>query len=83
MTVLKAEDVPAHVLKYSGARPADRDAVDKRLVEEFYNGSGKIINSQDEVGGYPKAEPVYRELRDCNGDIEKWLRRYTYEVMVH
>ncbi len=83
LTVLDAEDVPDYVLTYSGARPADRDETDLRLIEEFYSGTGKIINSQDEVGGYPEAEPVYRELEPCSGSIEEWLEKYTYEVMPH
>ena len=83
LTVIPAEDVPEHVLTYSGARPADRDETDLRLIEEFYNGTGKIINSQNEVGGYPEVEPVYRELKPCEGSIEEWLAEYTYEVMPH
>ena len=35
-----------------GARPWDRDAVDRRLVEEARTGGGKIIDSENEVGGY-------------------------------
>ncbi len=83
LEVMKAEDVPSHVLKYAGARPADRDAVDIRLVEEFYSGEGRIIDSQEEVGGYPQAEPVYRELPPCLGSIEEWLKPFTWEVMPH
>lgn len=33
-----------HVLKYAGARPADRDSVDTRIVEQVRNGTGRIIN---------------------------------------
>jgi pectate lyase len=32
------------VLKYSGARPADRDSVDTRVVNDVRNGTGRIIN---------------------------------------
>ncbi|MGN0906507.1 MAG: polysaccharide lyase family 1 protein, partial [Bullifex sp.] len=71
LTVISAADVPSYVLKYSGARPADRDEVDLRLIEEFYSGKGKVIDSQNEVGGYPTAEPVYRELPPCTGSIEE------------
>ena len=68
-------------MKYSGARPAERDAVDRRLIEEFYSGTGKIINSQDEVGGYPVVEPTYRALDVPETGIEQWLQGYTLEVM--
>ncbi len=61
LPVLPAEDVPEYVLKYSGARPADRDETDLRLIEEFHNGTGKIINSQNEVGGYPERRERLRK----------------------
>jgi pectate lyase len=32
------------VLRYAGARPADRDSVDKRIVSSVRNRSGRIIN---------------------------------------
>jgi hypothetical protein len=32
------------VLKFSGARPADRDSVDARVVNDVRNGTGRIIN---------------------------------------
>lgn len=83
LPVMPAKDVPAYVLSNSGARPADRDEVDERLVKEFYDGTGFIPDSQDQVGGYPEAEPTYRELPDQVDDIETWLRPYTWEVMVH
>ena len=46
MTTLPTSDnvVREHVLRYSGARPADRDAVDRRIVEQVRNGTGRIIN---------------------------------------
>lgn len=46
MTTLPTSDnvVREHVLKYSGARPADRDSVDSRIVEQVRAGTGRIIN---------------------------------------
>lgn len=32
------------VLKYSGARPADRDPVDARIIKQVRDGTGRIIN---------------------------------------
>ncbi|MBI3465239.1 MAG: pectate lyase [Planctomycetes bacterium] len=47
-----AGEVVPWLLADVGARPWDRDAVDRRLVEEARTGGGKIIHSESEVGGY-------------------------------
>jgi hypothetical protein len=46
MTTLPTSDnvVREYVLKYSGARPADRDSADRRIIEQVRNGTGRIIN---------------------------------------
>jgi pectate lyase len=46
MTTLPSSDnvVREHVLKYSGARPADRDSADRRIVDEVRARTGAIIN---------------------------------------
>ncbi|MBI5693460.1 MAG: hypothetical protein HZC55_25575 [Verrucomicrobia bacterium] len=43
------------ILANAGARPWDRDAVDRRLVEEARTGGGKIIHFESEVGGHAAA----------------------------
>ena len=43
------------VLSNAGATKPERDAVDKRIVEEVKNSSGRLLkNDPDEVGGWPK-----------------------------
>ncbi|MCC5805987.1 MAG: hypothetical protein JJU00_06625 [Opitutales bacterium] len=42
------------VLENAVARPWARDAVDRRLVEEARTGGGRIIDSEQQVGGYPQ-----------------------------
>lgn len=59
LKVLPASEVKAHVAKNVGARPWDRDAIDRRIVEDALAGKGKIIDSEQEVGGYP----VQKETR--------------------
>lgn len=46
MTTLPTSDnvVREHVLKYAGARPADRDSVDRRIIEQVRARTGRIIN---------------------------------------
>jgi len=51
---LPAKEVVAYIIKNAGARPTDRDATDKRIIKEFQERKGRIIDSQDDVGGYPK-----------------------------
>jgi len=48
-----AAETAAWVLANVGARPWQRDAADRRLVEEARTGGGKIIDFESEVGGLP------------------------------
>src|SRR3989344_4353278 len=50
---MPAQDVEAYVSANAGARPVDRDAVDIRVLNQLKNRTGKWINSQNEVGGWP------------------------------
>jgi hypothetical protein len=83
--------VKDHVLSNVGARPADRDAVDKRIVNDVINGTGRIIDSQNDVGGWPVLATNYRALTipgnpngDDDGDgytnLEEWLHAFAPEV---
>jgi hypothetical protein len=53
LTPLPAEKVKDYVAKNVGARPWDRDPIDQRIVRAALAGTGKIINSEQEAGGYP------------------------------
>lgn len=46
-----AGETAAWVLANAGARAWERDAIDRRLIEEARTGGGKIINFESEVGG--------------------------------
>jgi hypothetical protein len=61
VTPMQARAVQDAVVKNAGARPWDRDAEDARIVANVIEGRGAIINSQSEVGGYPK----YPETRQA------------------
>jgi len=78
--VLPAEEVFEYVLRNAGARPWDRDAIDERIVESVREGTGGIINSQEDVGGYPSMPMTYHELKVPETDIEAWLQSFVYEV---
>jgi len=73
MTTLPTSEnvVREHVLKYAGARPADRDAVDTRIINQTRNGTGRIINCvapngtarcERNGGGYPTLAQNRRAL---------------------
>ena len=51
---LPANQVQDAVIANVGARPWDRDDIDRRILENTIEGRGHIIDSQDEVGGYPR-----------------------------
>jgi hypothetical protein len=53
LTALGSGTVESLVLAYAGARPADRDAVDARLTNGVRTGTGRIIDSPSQVGGWP------------------------------
>lgn len=70
------------ILANAGARPADRDATDRRLMAEISTGTGRQIDSQEEVGGYPAAVATHRALTppaDTPG-VEAWLAAFRREV---
>lgn len=69
-----------HVARFAGARPAERDAIDTRIVQEALTGTARIIDSQDEVGGYPKVEPTTRPLDVPEKDRRAWLEKLAREV---
>jgi hypothetical protein len=52
LSPLPVDAVEDHVLQNAGATLPKRDPIDDRLVRQYRAGTGKIIKSQDEVGGY-------------------------------
>ena len=54
LTPLPASKVKEFVARNAGARPWDRDPIDQRIVQAALEGKGKIIDSEQTIGGYPK-----------------------------
>jgi hypothetical protein len=73
---LPARDVLAHVLAHAGAWPKDRDEIDRRIVQSVRDRTGRIIDSQDEVGGYPHVEPTHRPLTVPPDHFDEWLATF-------
>jgi len=59
VTLLPSEKVQDAVIETVGATPWNRDLIDRRIVADVIEGRGEIIDSQEQVGGYPQ----YKEAR--------------------
>jgi hypothetical protein len=68
---------PGRVLRTAGSRPARRDPIDARIVASVINGTGTIIDSQEQVGGYPQRPSATRVLEVPEGAERRrsWLER--------
>jgi len=91
LKVRPAAEVEEWVLANAGARPADRDPVDTRMITDVRNGTGKIISSQKDVGGWPKLAENHRKLivpanpggdddNDGYTNLEEWLHSFANRV---
>lgn len=83
--------IPTSSINTVGARPADRDAVDVRIINNVRNRTGSLIKSQDDVGGFPHLEKNTRILNipsnphaddDADGytNLEEWLHKLSAQV---
>jgi hypothetical protein len=77
VTTQEAQDACRDVLARGGAILPRRDAVDRRIVAEVTSGTGHILNSQAEVGGWPDL-PGAPAPRDSDGDgmPDEWERQH-------
>jgi hypothetical protein len=76
--VLSASEVADYVVRTVGSRPWQRDPIDQRIVDSVLKREGRIIDSQEEVGGYPRRESTRRELGTIPEGAEarrQWLDR--------
>lgn len=70
LNILPALEVERSVLDNAGARPWDRDAHDVRVLANAAEGRGAIIDSQEQVGGYPEFPSTQREFDPALWNIE-------------
>ena len=72
---LTAQDAYNSVIKNCGASMV-RDAVDTRIINDVRNGTGSIIDSQDQVGGWPvlKSLPAPKDM-DGDGMPDSWEKQ--------
>jgi hypothetical protein len=79
---VKPREAAERVLRSAGARPARRDPIDARIVRSVIEGKGGIIDSQEEVGGYPVRTATTRAvlIPKCVDQRRSWLERLSKEL---
>jgi len=71
-----SDEVMEIVLAEAGATAPQRDTVDLRIIDDVKNHTGKIIDSPEQVGGYPKLSggiPLFDS--DHDGMPDEWERQ--------
>jgi pectate lyase len=67
---IPAKDVQDAVIANAGARPWDRDDIDRRILADTIEGRGDIIDSEQEVGGYPKHPETRQPFVEADWDLQ-------------
>jgi len=67
------------VIETAGARPWDRDLIDRRIVADVIEGRGEIIDSQSQVGGYPQYKETRKAFVAADWDMDTMEPRKPYE----
>jgi len=71
--------VPAFSVRAAQVR-ANRDAVDIRIVDDVKNRTGKIINDEEEVGGWPELKSTEPPRdSDQDGMPDDWEKQYGFD----
>lgn len=68
-------EVTAWIEAEAGARSWARDAVDRRILEQVRTGTGRVIDDEKEVGGYPVVTPTQRPFVEADWDMSTMTRR--------
>lgn len=73
LCALPSGDVVESVIRHAGARPKDRDSIDRRIIRNLIERKGRVIDSQDEVGGYPAPVSQAQRLDIPPDRVDAWL----------
>jgi pectate lyase len=57
--LLPTDQVKKWVLDHAGPRPANRDPVDQRLINQILNGTERIIDRPEQAGPIPDIQPTH------------------------
>jgi hypothetical protein len=76
-----SDDLESFLVSVAGPRPADRAPNEQRLINDFQNRTGTIIDGESDVGGYPSYSSNTRALDPPNTGLLDWLQQYTDAVV--
>lgn len=77
LKIIPAAKVEESVLNSAGARPWDRDAIDQRIVRQTRDRTGRIIDSEAQVGGYPAPPETREKFNPAEWDLRTMTRKTT------
>lgn len=80
LEAIDSSETKSHNLENAGARPADRTAHDERILDRIRNGNGHVIDSQEEVGGYPDLAENAEAIDEPESGLRAWLREQALAV---
>jgi hypothetical protein len=72
---IAASGVQRAVLRDAGARPWDRDADDTRIIANVAEGLGQVLDSEQQVNGYPRQRATGRPFVESEWDLRTMLPR--------
>jgi hypothetical protein len=75
LTALPSSQVETHVLHNAGARPWDRDKNEVQLISDVGEGRGEIINSENDLHGYPVQTPTARPFNPADWNLSDMTPR--------
>lgn len=73
----EAPDAYRDILRHGGASLPKRDAVDERIVRDVEKRTGRIINSESEIGGWPTYQSASPPIdSDSDGMPDEWETKF-------
>ncbi|TWT22676.1 pectate lyase [Luteimonas marina] len=79
VALLPSAQVQDSVIEKAGATPWNRDPIDRRIVADVVEGRGEIIDSQDEVGGYPQYAQTRKPFVEADWNLDTMEPHAGYE----
>jgi pectate lyase len=78
-----AQDAFQETQQTCGATLPKRDAVDTRIIDQIRTGRGKLIDSQEQVGGWPRLQTATAPMdHDNDGMPDTWEKRFHLDASV-